>query len=123
MSGENASGPSSDAARGTEPDYRMSLAAERTYLAYVRTALAFLAGGVAVAGAFPDAGHAGLRRLIGVVLVLIGGFVAVTAGRRLSGVTAAMRSGAPLPPHVAPLVVTAGTIAAALLAIVLVLLF
>ena len=36
-----------------EPDYRMTLAAERTYLAYARTALAFMAGGVAVAGALP----------------------------------------------------------------------
>ncbi|MDQ1603987.1 MAG: putative rane protein [Actinomycetota bacterium] len=101
----------------------MSLAAERTYLAYVRTALAFLAGGVAVAGALPDAGHSGLRRVIGVVLVLIGSFVAITAGRRFSLVTTAMRRGDPLPAHVAPLVVTVGTVAAALLAIVLVLLF
>ena len=40
--------------REDEPDYRTSLAAERTYLAYVRTALALLAAGVAVAGALPD---------------------------------------------------------------------
>ncbi|MDT4977714.1 MAG: hypothetical protein QOG98_3472, partial [Pseudonocardiales bacterium] len=39
-----------------EPDYRMSLAAERTYLAYLRTGLALLAAGVAVVGALPDAG-------------------------------------------------------------------
>ena len=39
-----------------EPDYRMSLAAERTYLAYLRTGLALTAAGVAVAGAFPQAG-------------------------------------------------------------------
>jgi len=47
----------------------MSLAAERTYLAYVRTALALLAAGVAVVGALPDLGHEGLRRAIGVLLV------------------------------------------------------
>jgi inner membrane protein YidH len=31
---------------GTEPDYRFSLANERTFLAWIRTALALLAGGV-----------------------------------------------------------------------------
>lgn len=32
--------------RGQEPDYRFSLANERTFLAWIRTALALLAGGV-----------------------------------------------------------------------------
>lgn len=31
---------------GSEPDYRFSLANERTFLAWIRTALALLAGGV-----------------------------------------------------------------------------
>jgi putative membrane protein len=31
---------------GTEPDYRFSLANERTFLAWIRTALSLLAGGV-----------------------------------------------------------------------------
>ncbi len=34
--------------RGTEPDARFSLANERTFLAWIRTALALLAGGVAL---------------------------------------------------------------------------
>jgi putative membrane protein len=33
---------------GTEPDYRFTLANERTFLAWIRTALGLLAGGVAV---------------------------------------------------------------------------
>ncbi|MFL6719424.1 MAG: YidH family protein, partial [Burkholderiaceae bacterium] len=33
---------------GTEPDYRFSLANERTYLAWIRTALSILAGAVLV---------------------------------------------------------------------------
>ena len=33
---------------GREPDYRFSLANERTFLAWIRTALALLAGGVVV---------------------------------------------------------------------------
>jgi len=32
--------------QGSEPDYRFSLANERTFLAWIRTALALLAGGV-----------------------------------------------------------------------------
>ena len=32
--------------QGAEPDYRFSLANERTFLAWIRTALALLAGGV-----------------------------------------------------------------------------
>ena len=32
--------------QGEEPDYRFSLANERTFLAWIRTALAVLAGGV-----------------------------------------------------------------------------
>lgn len=32
--------------QGTEPDYRFSLANERTFLAWIRTALGLLAGGL-----------------------------------------------------------------------------
>ena len=41
----------------SEPDYRMSLAAERTCLTDVLTALALMAAEVAVVGALPDAGQ------------------------------------------------------------------
>lgn len=34
---------------GTEPDYRFTLANERTFLAWIRTALALLAGGGGIA--------------------------------------------------------------------------
>jgi putative membrane protein len=34
--------------QGQEPDYRFSLANERTFLAWIRTALAILASGVAL---------------------------------------------------------------------------
>jgi putative membrane protein len=80
-----------------EPDYRMSLAAERTYLAYLRTALALMAAGIGVAGALPDAGGKPLRRTIGVVLVLSGGGLVVAARRRWVAVDRAMRRGEPLP--------------------------
>lgn len=80
-----------------EPDYRMSLAAERTYLAYLRTGLAMTAAGVAVAGAFPQGGAVLLRRVVGVVLVLVGALVAGEGRRRFRTVQSAMRRGEPLP--------------------------
>jgi uncharacterized membrane protein YidH (DUF202 family) len=64
-----------------EPDYRMSLAAERTYLAYLRTGLALMAAGVGVgvAAALPDAGAKPYRRVLGIGLVFGGGAVLVAA--------------------------------------------
>ena len=102
-------------------DYRMSLAAERTYLAYVRTALALLAGGVAVVGALPNAGHLELRRAIGLVLVVVGLGVALTARSRWRQIDEAMRRGEPLPRHGTPTLVTIGVVTAGVLAVVLVL--
>lgn len=80
-----------------EPDYRMSLALERTYLAYLRTGLALLAAGVAVAGALPHAGVLGLRRALGLALVLVGGTTLAAARPRWAAVNRAMRRGEPLP--------------------------
>lgn len=104
-----------------EPDYRMSLAVERTYLAYVRTSLALTAAGVAVVGALPDFGQEGLRRVIGVLLVALGVTVAVTARHRWRVVTEAMRHGRPLPPGWVGLTLTGGMVAAGVLGLVLVL--
>ena len=103
-----------------EPDYRMSLAAERTYLAYVRTALAFVAAGVAVVGALPAVGHEGLRRAMGVLLVLAGLVVAATARPRWRSVDRAMRAGMPLPANGPAGLVAAAVVAVAVLAMVLI---
>jgi putative membrane protein len=75
----------------------MTLAAERTYLAYLRTGLALLAAGVAVATALPDAGSSGLRVGLGCLLVLLGLAVTLGAYGRYVQVDRAMRAGAPLP--------------------------
>jgi putative membrane protein len=103
-----------------EPDYRVSLAIERTYLAYVRTSLALMAAGVAVVGAFPDAGHVGLRRTIGVVLVLGGLVLAAGARGRSREVDAAVRRGQPLPRSRLAVPLTVVIVLAAILALVLV---
>ena len=75
----------------------MSLAAERTYLAYLRTGLGLIAAGVAVAVAFPEAGALLPRRVIGVVLVLAGSLVSREGLRRYRSVQVAIRRGEPLP--------------------------
>jgi putative membrane protein len=99
----------------------MSLAAERTYLAYVRTSLTLIAAGVAVVGALPDAGQEELRRVIGVLLVALGVAVAATARQRWRSVTAAMRAGRPLPRGWVGFTLTAGMVAAGVLGLILVL--
>jgi putative membrane protein len=120
--GPDAQEPKAQEPDQQEPDYRMSLAAERTYLAYVRTSLAMLAAGVAVVGALPDAGHEQLRRAMGIILILVGTLIAVTARMRWRAVDAAMRCGQPLPPSRTSLPIQAGIIVAAALALLLVLL-
>jgi putative membrane protein len=89
-----------------EPDYRMSLAAERTFLAYIRTGLALLAAGVGVVVAAPSTDHSTqeVRRVIGVALLVIGGVVLGAARPRWAAVDRAMRQGQPLPEaHIARL--------------------
>lgn len=106
--------------RGTERplDYRMSFAAERTYLAYLRTSLALLATGVAVVGALPDAGHEGLRRLMGVVLVLAGLVTAAGARLRWRRVESVMHSGGPLPRSAVDLLAVVAVVLAGVLGLV-----
>jgi putative membrane protein len=57
------------------PDPRFTQANERTFLAWNRTALAFIAGGLAVEQ-FLDAGRAA-RLVVAIPLILLGGFLGV----------------------------------------------
>jgi putative membrane protein len=104
-----------------EPDYRMSMAAERTYLAYLRTGLALLAAGVAVAGALPDAGAEPLRRGLGLGLVAIGGTVTAAARWRWITIDRTMRRGEPMRPGRLALALGVVMIMVAIVAAVLVL--
>lgn len=81
---------------GEEPDPRFSLANERTFLAWVRTALAMLAGGVALhALGLPET--AWVRTSLAIALVLLGGLVTALAMVRWARVERAMRTRTPLP--------------------------
>jgi putative membrane protein len=103
--------PGSVYEHGTEPDPRFSLANERTFLAWIRTGLALLAGAAALDALdlpLPDSLQAILAALLGLAAVL----VVLAAFRGWARTERAMREEAPLPGNPAMLV--------ALLAVVLV---
>jgi putative membrane protein len=99
---------------GEKPDYRFSLANERTFLAWIRTALALVAGGLACAQFLPPLGVAHLREGIAVGLLVLGGVVALRAVDHWARTERAMRLGIDLPksrfPAVLALVVAAGAV-------------
>ena len=81
-----------------EPDYRFTLANERTFLAWIRTSLALIAGGVAVIQLVPPFSVLGGRHVLGVLLTAAGGLLAALAVRRWQRVQAAIRRDGALPP-------------------------
>jgi putative membrane protein len=93
-------------AGGTEPDYRFTLANERTFLAWLRTALGLLAGGVAVHQLAPS--PAAASGVLAGLCVALAAVLAATAYPRWRRVQIAMRAGEPLPRSVMILVLTGG---------------
>ena len=82
---------------GTTPDYRFSLANERTFLAWIRTGLALLGGGLAIAGFLPPLHVPHLREILAIILVALGGVIAIRAIDHWARCERAMRLGKPLP--------------------------
>jgi inner membrane protein YidH len=82
---------------GTTPDYRFSLANERTFLAWIRTALAMIGGGLAVAQFVPPLAVPHVREIMAVGLILIGAVCAVRAVDHWVRSELAMRRREPLP--------------------------
>jgi putative membrane protein len=80
-----------------EPDYRFTLANERTFLAWVRTALALLAGAIALGHLVPGFGPDVLRKVVAVALGLLGVLAAATSVLRWRRVQRAMDADEPLP--------------------------
>jgi putative membrane protein len=83
---------------GTTPDYRFSLANERTFLAWIRTALALVGSGLAVDQFLPELDPPYLRQAIAVTLIVLGGFAAGRAPLRWTQAERAMRRKEDLPP-------------------------
>jgi putative membrane protein len=111
--------PSGNHEVGSRPDYRFSLANERTFLAWLRTGLALIGGGLAVAQ-FLSAGI--VRDALALALFALGGLVAVRAVDHWARSERAIRQGGELPPSRFPamlaLLIAFG--AGALVAVVLV---
>lgn len=64
---------------GKAPDYRFSLANERTFLAWIRTSLAFLAAAIGVDQLVPDLATVSIRGIISIALCLFSGLLALYA--------------------------------------------
>jgi putative membrane protein len=99
---------------GEMPDYRFSLANERTFLAWIRTGLALIAGGLACAQFLPPLPIKHLREVIAVALLVLGGLVALRAVDHWARTERAMRLKQDLPgsrfPAVLALVVATGAV-------------
>lgn len=81
---------------GREPDVRFTLANERTFLAWIRTSLALVAGGVALETLGLDL-HPGLRLAASLVLIIAGTAVPLIAWGGWMRIERALRHGSPLP--------------------------
>lgn len=103
-----------------EPDYRFTLANERTFLAWQRTALGLLAAAVAVVQLVPELSIAGARHVLGIILSLLAILTAGMGILRWQQVEKAMRSNQPLPRHPTPVYLGIGLVLVGLLTVALV---
>lgn len=104
---------------GEDPDPRFTLANERTFLSWIRTALAFIGGGIAVEAFTSEIFTSGLRATLSIVLMVIGFILAAGAAFRWHRIESAMRHKTSLPlPLIIPIVSLASALGAGLLVLV-----
>ncbi len=109
--------PRSVYGRGGEPDPRFSLANERTFLAWIRTTLALLAG--SAAAHLVDLGlERWLEALLSSLLAVVGLACAVYAWFSWSRTERALRTGAPLPSNASGALLVAAVVLAGLVLVV-----
>lgn len=94
---------------GDEPDPRFSLANERTFLAWVRTAMALIAGGIAL-HSLHVVRTEWLRTTVAVALLALGAGCTFAAYLRWRNVERAMRLREPLPRFTLGLYLTAAVV-------------
>lgn len=103
-----------------EPDPRFSYANERTFLAWIRTALGLITAGLVVTQLFPSFDVPGGRRLIGLPMIALGVLIAVYSYGHWQRNETAMRRRQPLPGSVLPRLVAVVVSAVAVIGFVLV---
>jgi putative membrane protein len=106
---------------GVDPDYRFTLANERTFLAWIRTSLALLAAAVALVQLVPPFSVPGTRTLLGLIVAVDGLLISLLAYRRWAGNERAMRHGHSLPhsPMLALLAISLAAVAVIVVVVVL----
>lgn len=109
-------------ANGTHPDARFSLANERTFLAWVRSSLALLALGIAVATFMTATDSRGVTEVLAIGLIALGGILSVFAWFRWLQVERAMREERAVPPTTLGIVIAVGVAILAVIAVLAVLL-
>ncbi|OBA57753.1 hypothetical protein A5647_22680 [Mycobacterium sp. 1100029.7] len=105
-----------------EPDYRFTMANERTFLAWQRTSLGLLAASVALVQLVPELTIPGARRLLGIGLAVLAILTSAMGLLRWQQADRAMRHGDPLPRHPSPVYLAIGLSMVGLMALGLVVL-
>jgi putative membrane protein len=121
-SGGDGHEPPHDRPGETEPDPRFTLANERTFLAWSRTALALVAAGLGIVQLLPPFHGVPIgRHLLGIPLIVLGAVVGIAAYFDMKRNQNALRRGQPLPRSVLPqlLAATIGGVAALAAVVVL----
>jgi len=102
--------------QGAEPDYRFSLANERTFLAWIRTGLALLAGGVLLHQFSTQLTPHIVVLALAVLLGALSALLSLLAYFRWRANEIAMRLGRPLPSTIAiPLLASAALLVSAII--------
>ena len=114
--------PSEGPGEDREPDYRFTLANERTFLAWLRTSLSLLAAGVAVVQLVPAFSIPAARGITGGLLAALAVVAAGAGVLRWRSVERAIRHDRPLPTQRVPWVLAAGLVVLALFGLVLIVL-
>lgn len=91
----------------TEPDIRFSLANERTFLAWVRTAIGLVAAGVAI---FHLVDESAMTTILALLLLAAGALAAFAGYSHFRRADQAIRAGEPMPTRGVLVVVMTGAV-------------